>query len=1035
VWTTPTTLPDGHMPIPGTQTCSVCHIGNLSTIAGYATMASIPILHTGITSGCAQCHGGATALTFYNNNDNPKAAASLSPPHIPAFTGQDCSTCHKANYAVGGFGPMNMTQATHAGVGTVCKTCHEAGLSFYMGAASPGLQGRPADHTAGQQVAPNDCSLCHTTANWLTTVLPTGHMPNPANLACNVCHTAAPTNYAALAANSVLHTGIAGNCSQCHGATQLSFYNNNDPPKSAALAPAHIPYLSGTDCGSCHSSATYAAGTFGPMNMTQAKHAFVATTCATCHEAGRSFYMGAASPALQGRPADHTAGQQVAPNDCSLCHTTADWNSNVMPAGHMPNPANKACNVCHTAAPVNYTTLAANSVLHTGIASGCAACHGGTTALTWYNNFTPKDAVLSPAHIPYLSGTDCASCHSSTTYAAGTFGPMNMTQAKHAFVATTCITCHEAGRSFYMGAASPALQGRPADHTSGQMVAPNDCSLCHTTANWNSTTMPAGHMPNPANQACTVCHTAAPANYTTLAANLGMHTGITSSQCAQCHGGTTALTWYNNYTPKDAVLTPAHIPFLSGTSCGSCHSSTTYAAGTFGPMNMTQAKHAFVSTNCVTCHEKGVSLYMGAASPALQGRPADHTTGQMVAPNNCSICHTTANWNSTALPAGHMPNPGNQACTVCHTAAPANYATLATNAVLHTGIATGCITCHGAPNATKPVFYLNFSPKAASGLSPPHIPTAATACESCHAISFTAFSGTTMSAAKHTAMLAATGGTCDQCHDLKTLTFYGVTNLTTRPNGHHVGQDCKGCHSPNNWGGNAQKRTVAAANTPTKSTIGTVVTASAATRASALPAAGPNGGDRGFRGGPIQSAVALGQSAVALGAVNHSVSHAGVTGNCASCHNGVLAAGKGAAHIASNNACQNCHTIVAWLPARFDHQGVTAKCVSCHNGVVALGKPTLHVQTNQDCSACHGTITWTAVMFSHLGINAACQTCHNGITATGKQVQHVRTTLDCASCHNTLNWTVVSVQPKPSVPATPRPVTPNPRGANSGSTK
>ena len=54
------------------------------------------------------------------------------------------------------------------------------------------------------------------------------------------------------------------------------------------------------------------------------------------------------------------------------------------------------------------------------------------------------------------------------------------------------------------------------------------------------------------------------------------------------------------------------------------------------------------------------------------------------------------------------------------------------------------------------------------------------------------------------------------------------------------------------------------------------------------------------------------------------LSHAGVTGNCASCHNGVLAAGKGAAHIASNNACQNCHTTLAWLPARFDHQGVTA---------------------------------------------------------------------------------------------------------------
>ncbi len=90
-----------------------------------------------------------------------------------------------------------------------------------MGAANPALQGRPADHTAGNQVAPNDCSLCHTTANWNSTTLPAGHMPNPANQACAVCHTAAPANYVTLAANSVLHTGITGNCIQCHGATQL----------------------------------------------------------------------------------------------------------------------------------------------------------------------------------------------------------------------------------------------------------------------------------------------------------------------------------------------------------------------------------------------------------------------------------------------------------------------------------------------------------------------------------------------------------------------------------------------------------------------------------------------------------------------------------------------------------------------------------------------------------------------------------------------------------------------------------------------
>jgi len=114
------------------------------------------------------------------------------------------------------------------------------------------------------------------------------------------------------------------------------------------------------------------------------------------------------------------------------------------------------------------------------------------------------------------------------------------------------------------------------------------------------------------------------------------------------------------------------------------------------------------------------------------------------------------NWNSTSLPVGHMPNPANQTCPVCHTKAPTDFttATLASNAVLHTGISSGCITCHGAPSASAPVFYLNYTPKSAL-LSPVHIPTGTTACESCHsATDFTAFSGTTMTSAKHTAMFA-----------------------------------------------------------------------------------------------------------------------------------------------------------------------------------------------------------------------------------------------------------------------------------------
>jgi hypothetical protein len=1040
-WTTPTNLPPGHMPIPGTQTCTVCHIGG----ANFAILAPTPTLHTGITSGCGQCHGGATQLDFYHvaiPANFIKAARSLAPAHIPSFAGNDCSVCHTANYTPGGFGPMNMTQATHASVSNVtCVTCHgTATVSFYMGAASPTLQLRPADHSSGTMLT-GDCSVCHTTANWNSTTLPSGHMPTPGTQTCNVCHTAAPANYKVFASNAVLHTGIAGNCAQCHGATtQLSFYNNDMVVKDGVLAPAHIPYISGVDCSSCHTTTSYAAGTFGPINMTQATHAFVPGTCNTCHgTATVSYYIGAANPGLQLRPADHTSGTMLT-GDCSGCHTTANWNSNTLPSGHMPNPGNQACAVCHTSSPTNYKVFAANSVLHTGISGNCAQCHGAATQLSFYNNdMVVKDGVLTPPHIPYASGTDCNSCHRTTTYAAGTFGPMNMTQATHAFVSTTCNSCHgTATVSYYIGAASPGLQLRPADHSSGTMLT-GDCSGCHTTANWNSTALPSGHMPNPGSQACNVCHTSSPTNYKVFAANSVLHTGITGN-CSQCHGAGTQLAFYNNdMVVKDSVLSPAHIPYLSGTDCSSCHKTTTYAAGTFGPMNMTQATHAFVATTCSTCHGTAtVAFSMGAANPGLQLRPADHTTGTMLT-GDCSGCHTTANWNSGTLPANHMPNPGNQACATCHTAAPANYTTLASNAILHTGIASSCITCHGAPNVAKPVFATNFSPKAASGLSPPHIPSAATPCESCHtATVFTAFSGTTMSSAKHALLLTDTGGTCDQCHDATTLAFYGVSNLQHRPNGHHVGQDCNGCHGTNNWS-NAQVRKTAAAPATTKTTVGIVANTGLVGRSVNSGLLSQSGVQ--LRGGLVAGGIA-GSAALATGSTGATsmpgitrVSHAGVVANCFSCHNGVLATGKGPLHIASNNTCENCHTTLAWMPAHFDHRGVTATCVSCHNGVTAPGKPTRHIQTNQDCSACHGSIAWAPANFNHLGINATCQSCHNGVAATAKQIGHIPTTLDCGSCHSTLNWTT-TIQSAPLKPLISRPKpSPRPSGAVNGPTK
>jgi hypothetical protein len=290
-----------------------------------------------------------------------------------------------------------------------------------------------------------------------------------------------------------------------------------------------------------------------------------------------------------------------------------------------------------------------------------------------------------------------------------------------------------------------------------------------------------------------------------------------------------------------------------------------------------------------------------------------------------------------------------------------------------------------------------------------------------------------MSAAKHTLLLADTGGTCDQCHEIGKA-FFGVNNLTVRPSpGHGGGQDCNGCHSPNNWNGNAAKKKTAAAPTAAKTTVSIVANPGLAGRtvnSGVLSQSGLQLRSGGVVGG-IAGSAALATGATSMPGITR-INHAGVVANCFSCHNGVLATGKGPLHIASNNTCENCHTTFAWMPAHFDHRGVTATCVSCHNGVTAPGKPTRHIQTNQDCSACHGTIAWAPANFNHLGINATCQSCHNGVAATAKQIGHIPTTLDCGSCHSTLNWTT-TIQSPPQKPLISRPKpNPIPRGAHGG---
>jgi len=131
----------------------------------------------------------------------------------------------------------------------------------------------------------------------------------------------------------------------------------------------------------------------------------------------------------------------------------------------------------------------------------------------------------------------------------------------------------------------------------------------------------------------------------------------------------------------------------------------------------------------------------------------------------------------------------------------------------------------------------------------------------------------------------------------------------------------------------------------------------------------------------------------------------GTPRDCASCHGvgtQVRATAKPASHILTTNACDACHTPVAWNPAvNFDHNEVQGSCSSCHNGIQATGKGPTHISTDLDCSVCHSTIGWAGAVFNHVGVTTGCAACHNGAGAKGPPSDHVPVNgAACESCHN-----------------------------------
>ncbi len=467
---------------------------------------------------------------------------------------------------------------------------------------------------------------------------------------------------------------------------------------------------------------------------------------------------------------------------------------------------------------------------------------------------------------------------------------------------------------------------------------PRDCVACHSTGRRLST----GNTVMPANhlptrQACDSCH-----NTASFAGARFRHIGVTPGTCTTCHNGAIA-----------PGKTASHVPTTA--SCDSCHRSSAW-------LPAKAFDHAgVVPGSCQTCHN----------GSRASGKPASHvptTAVPAMATASCDSCHKggTRSWTGARV---HPNFSISTSCSTCHSGAYPD-ATGKPNNPLHAGVTGNCESCHKSTSswASARVDHSGFNAatncaschngNTATGKPGTHIPTGAATCFSCHGTT-----GWTPTKWNHTQVPVA--AQCASCHN------GGYPPADGKPANHipyaavpvTAAANCDGCHkgSTSTWAN------------------GRVHTNFSISTSCATCHSGAYGGATGKPANPT---------------------HAGVTGNCESCHK----------------------STTSWSVVNFAHSPAnmvgSGTCDTCHNGTTATGKPANHIPVPPGaarCDSCHRSqASWTASLtMNHTVVAAAtCKSCHGGgftgAGATPKPANHIPelqllagATMDCSACHTT----------------------------------
>jgi hypothetical protein len=1037
--------PSNHIPDPVGTTCETCHsVTNFTSFGG----TKLDHAKAGIVDNCELCHKDAgnppvaptyagnqkpftktrTGLTNFTHPDSPDTCVTCHAKSIAggylswagAFwdhkdaNGQKittgCDTCHNGTKATGMDGKNGAFKGKHipinpSGVTWECESCHQASINRNF----DNFTGGHVDHEAAPLSMNKDtttyCDKCHTAAyvaapNYAYAKSATAwkslnaHIPYPNTLSCGKCHQNFVT-FTGAVMGEVGHTGINPrqdaspdpNCVQCH---DNGTYKGGNPTigtgmqiKGKAFLPDHDKNYntSGSNkCNTCHNSFVTFTGA-----GTDHKAYFEAATpdCdGSCHKPGGN---GTATGVMTGHigwpPTPSTATSVTVnsvPTDCYACHKASIQSAQTDAQGKVI-PTSFAGGIVHNAS----TGLT--------ITSGCVSCHDGAHTSS---NAKGKDSAVN--HIPVRIGSAtsdiaCEKCHSNSNFTAFTQISANFHVSTQANLRSNCATCHTGGLF-----AGQAVKGISADHLPIKLGATTlACERCHNNAdanlsNWITDRFTGIKMStkNHARQSSTTTND-----------------GIVDN-CETCHNGL-------NYAVSQQAKSLAsvgkdspgqnHMPLnaTTGTACKSCHAASyskpnppfgnNYASWAGGVYHDTAIAATLVKSGCATCHSGSVKGASGKSAGA---------TAHVATTQACELCHTYSINDATGK---------------------YNYwyYTTAASSMNHTGITTGCASCHdgqsfAAQTNTGATATIKPTSKTAnvSGGTIKHVPTSEP-CESCHKPSTFAAGGvwaySDWTTAKfHTANPGITAG-CAACHD---GTYTGVSGVptgnigTTTVKQHNMDsltttqKNCENCHAASVSGGYKVWTGGVTNHTGFTSGCTTCHTGGDWTRANTSV---------------VTTRTPKGTSSVPAGKQHMSLTTKTLT-TCESCHGVSMLTTTG--------------TWTSWAGGQYDHKDhslaspadLSNTCESCHlDDSTVLGatgrvkttgtaNPNKHVDVdrvavaNAQCHVCHKSnsilnvankyVVWSGAQMAHKGngstppaITSGCQTCHVNATATSPKFQ------------------------------------------------